>query len=745
MGKRSREKQENKGEEQYRTKEKYVRRSSLEKIYLLIIEWGTYLALLTPFILIKSYFFPYVSPKTVFFRIIVDIIFIAYILLLVSNPKYRPRNNALTVSIVVFLGIIILSSIIGVNFEKSFWSVFERMTGVLTFLHLFGFYIVLTSVFKEKKYWDRILTVAILIGVLICIYTFSATDPSTKGGGTLGNTSFLAACLLFYIFFAAILFFTKSGWWKVFYGSCLLVLLSGLLISREPCRGAIGAFLISALFLGLSCILFSGYKKIKRFFPLALILVVLVAVGVLQTGFAKGIIAQFNNFSDDSRNVVWRMSFEAWKEKPWLGWGQENFNIPFAKYFSPNLPLSGDLWYDRAHSIIFDTLVASGILGLLSYLSIFVIAAIGMFRLLPKIVERKNIFIPLGMIAILLSYFLQNFWVFDMISSYMLLFLSLAFICFLINSQKPVEEQADTKRGALNPFFASLLIIATVSAFYFGNVKVAEASRLTVMGIATKDLEKSISYFQEALATSPISIYEVPEQFSQKIVGSIYDTQQKKDVLLSGFSLAEEAMKKNMAKNPMDFRVKLLLGRHYNSFFQVSADATKLELAEKVLQEAMNLSPKNQQVYWGLAQTYFFEGKSDEAIGLLKKAVDLEPRYIPSHWYLFMGYKISEKYDLALEELKNIEKTGYDWKANLEDLKRVISVYESIGDNKSLAELYPLAIEKSPKDAQLFGAYATVQANLGQYQSARDLAAKALELDPSLKQKIEQFLNSLPQ
>jgi len=478
---------------------------------------------------------------------------------------------------------------------------------------------------------------------------------------------------------------------------------------------------------------------------LALVLVVLIIVGVLQTGFAQSIIAQFHNFSDDSRNVVWKMSLEAWKEKPWLGWGQENFNIPFVKYFSPNLPLSGDLWYDRAHSIIFDTLVASGILGLLSYLSVFVIATIGMFRLLPKIVERKNILIPLGMIAILLSYFIQNFWVFDMISSYMLLFLSLAFICFLINSQKPVEEQVDAKRGALNPFFASLLIIATVFTFYFGNVKVAEASRLTVMGIATKDLEKSISYFQEALVTSPISIYEVPEQFSQRIVSSMYDTQQKKNVLLSGFSLAEEAMKKNVAKNPMDFRVKLLLGRHYNSFFQASSDATKLELAEKVLQEAMNLSPKNQQVYWGLAQTYFFEGKSDEAIDLLKKAIDLEPRYIPSHWYLFMGHKISGKYDLALEELKNIEKTGYDWKANLEDLKRVIDIYESIGDTKTLAELYPLAIEKSPKDAQLFGAYATVQANLGQYQSARELAAKALELDPSLKQKIEQFLSNLPQ
>jgi tetratricopeptide (TPR) repeat protein len=229
------------------------------------------------------------------------------------------------------------------------------------------------------------------------------------------------------------------------------------------------------------------------------------------------------------------------------------------------------------------------------------------------------------------------------------------------------------------------------------------------------------------------------------MTSGIYDNSQKKEVLLGGFELVEKVMKENMAKNPLDFRIKLLLGRHYNSFFQISSDVGKLDLAENMFLEAMKLSPKNQQAYWGLAQTYFFKGKNDEAIELLKKAVDLDPRYIPSHWYLFTSYRISEKYDLALEELKNIEKTGYDWKANLEDIKKVIDVYMALQDVKSLAELYPLAIEKSPKDAQLWGTYASVQASLGQYQAARDSAAKALELDPSLKQKIDEFLKSLPQ
>ena len=162
-------------------------RENLEKLYFRIIEWGTYAALFTPLVFVKDYFFPFVVPKTIFFRIAVDVIFFAYILLAMSNAKYRPKFNALTVAVTVFMGILVLTSITGVNFERSFWSTFERMTGLLTFFHLFAFYIVLTSVFRERKYWERILSVSMLVGILICFYALMSTETVTRGGGTLGN------------------------------------------------------------------------------------------------------------------------------------------------------------------------------------------------------------------------------------------------------------------------------------------------------------------------------------------------------------------------------------------------------------------------------------------------------------------------------------------------------------------------------------------------------------------------------
>jgi uncharacterized membrane protein YuzA (DUF378 family) len=243
MGKQSREKRERmNSQEGGRSAPVPVWKSSKEKLYLLIIEWGTYLILLTPLIMNKNFFFPYVVPKTIFFRILVDIILVAYLLLVLYYPRYKPKLNALSWSIIAFFSVSLIASIFGADFSKSFWGNFERMTGLVTFAHLFAFFIVLTSIFKERKYWDRILTRSIIIGVILVLYVSFSTDPATRGGGTIGNTSFMSTYLLFNIFFAIALFLNKKGWLKLFYISSLALMVWKLFVSQEPTQGAIGAF-----------------------------------------------------------------------------------------------------------------------------------------------------------------------------------------------------------------------------------------------------------------------------------------------------------------------------------------------------------------------------------------------------------------------------------------------------------------------------------------------------------------------
>ena len=89
---------------------------TLEKILLSIIRWGTYLSLLAPLVVISGFFYSFVVPKTLYFRIIVEIIFAAYLVLILSFPKYRPKINALSISIFIFILISIITSVLGVDF-----------------------------------------------------------------------------------------------------------------------------------------------------------------------------------------------------------------------------------------------------------------------------------------------------------------------------------------------------------------------------------------------------------------------------------------------------------------------------------------------------------------------------------------------------------------------------------------------------------------------------------------------------
>src|SRR3990167_9144630 len=113
----------------------YNDKTGLEKTCLFIIEWGAYAILFTPLIVMTQFFFPFVAPKSNFFRMAVEILFAAYLILVFANSKYRPRINLPTITLTLFLVVFILASFLGINFERSFWSTYERMTGIWTMLH----------------------------------------------------------------------------------------------------------------------------------------------------------------------------------------------------------------------------------------------------------------------------------------------------------------------------------------------------------------------------------------------------------------------------------------------------------------------------------------------------------------------------------------------------------------------------------------------------------------------------------
>ena len=660
----------------------------MERVCLFIIKLGTCLILLTPLIVSDLFFFPFVVPKTIYFLGLVQIIFAAWLFLAISFQKYRPRFNPLSAAIVFFLVILSLSSIFGVDFFRSFWDTYERMTGLLTWFHLLAFFLVISSVFQElKKDWFKIFSVSFSVAVLISLLSLGPrigidTDPSPIGGATIGNTSLMAAYLLFNVFLALYLFLKSSGLIKIFAGFSFVLISLGLLLSEG--RAAILAFLAGLVLLLFLYLAFASSKFFLRILGRVCLVGSLIIFLVLTFFLFQPdswVQEKFIEKATESRLVIWEKAWQGWQERPWLGWGLGSFDIVFSRHFNPSLFLpeyGGEVWFDRAHNIIFDTLVTTGIIGLLAYLGIFVSAFYVLWR---KYFRERISFWTAGIFSvILISYFIQNLVVFDMISTYIMFFLILGFISVLVkpSEEKVIEKSAKPK----NKWILAVILVFLFFSFFRFIIQPAVAAHYTANAFLPQlSFEKRISFFEKALEISPLPRQQIRMRLKDLVIISLARTLREDKFLEkefpqeleAGFELAVREMEKEIKQTPLHFCSRLSLGILYSNqgiFYQEHgrdkcAEASFL-LAEKTLQEAIELSPTNQLAYWALSRVKIEQNEPDLAFQYLEKAINLEPRHFRS-WELFIELAVAtENYDLAREKIEQAIEINPAWGPELD-------------------------------------------------------------------------------
>src|SRR3990167_3276387 len=172
-------------------------------------------------------FFPFITGKNFFFRIIVEILLALWVFLWAFDKKYAPRPTLLFWAVSATLGILILSTFLGANPYRSFWSNYERMEGLISHLHLFAYFLVLTGVFKTYIRWRRFFCVVSASGALMALYgyrqalglTAISLQSGIRADGTFGNASYMAVFMILNAFIATHLFFSEERrWLKIIFG-----------------------------------------------------------------------------------------------------------------------------------------------------------------------------------------------------------------------------------------------------------------------------------------------------------------------------------------------------------------------------------------------------------------------------------------------------------------------------------------------------------------------------------------------
>ena len=175
-----------------------------QKIFKRILQGLFFLALISPLIVDRKLFFPYVTGSALYFRLIVETLFVFWLIFIFLYPKYRPKFNLLISSVAVYLLALVAATVFSANPYLSFWGDAERMMGLFGVLHFFALFLIGTSLFREKKEWRGLLIAFTAVSLAVCFYGIlqrfgltSISPGSQRILATMGNAGILAAYLIF--------------------------------------------------------------------------------------------------------------------------------------------------------------------------------------------------------------------------------------------------------------------------------------------------------------------------------------------------------------------------------------------------------------------------------------------------------------------------------------------------------------------------------------------------------------------
>ncbi len=724
-------------------------RKSLKFIRYLILG-GIFLVPFIPLLVPGSLFFPFITGKNFFFRILVEILLGLWLILAIYNKRYKPRGSWILISIIAFVFIATLSSFFGENVYRSLWSNYERMEGLITYLHLLAYFFILVDVFKTEKLWKRFFNVSLGVSAIIGVYgvlqlagKLAIHQSNVRLDATFGNASYLAVYMLFHIFIALFYLAREKQWYRWFY--IPLIALQSLILYHTATRGAILGLLVG-LALSVAIIAFLSKERMVKIFAVSAIAFMLLASGgfmlAKNSSFVKSspVLSRFASISmkettTQSRFVIWGMAWKGFKEKPILGWGPENFNLVFDKYYEPIL-YKQETWFDRAHNVFFDRLTTNGILGLFAYLAIFISA---FYYLLFKKRSGLSVYDSAILSGLLVAYFFQNLFVFDNITSFLLFFSVLGYIHFRSMPADAEEEAPAAVSVPQNgddyrrPAFVAVIAISTVFVIYTLNVPAILASRSLISALQNSSvgkLDKGLQEFKQSISYRSFGSSEVREQlasFAMKVLSSPkIDAKFKNKV----FNYAVSEMKKQVEQSPNDIRYLTFLGSLYNK-------GGKYDLAIEVLKKAVKLSPKKQHLYFELGTSYLNKKEYEKGVEAMKTAFELEPSYDDARKIYAIALIYDGKSDLAEKIIK--ERYGTSLIADA----RFVNAYNAAGEPEKIARILEKFIAKDPNNFQYRVSLAAAYSQIGEGKKAVEQLRRAIELNPKFKKQGEYYIKEI--
>ena len=725
-----------------------------------------------PLVYADGLLYPFVAPKTLLFRALGIVVFAAVCYLVLSGREFywsRLRNKLSWIPLAL-LAVAYVTSLFGVDFYHSFWSIYDRGDGLLTLTTAVVFFYG-TLLYADRNFLPRLFKVVAWVATAVSAYVvlqwlaeitginfLLIAEARGRVGGTFGNAAFLAAYLGMTVWATlAVAGEARGAWKKAYYSGAVLQLLAIVLAAT---RGTLLAFLVVG-FLTLLYFAWNGRGKARMGSRIGLVgLIILAGLffafrAPLSTSSFEPVrrvaSASLTDLTVSSRLFIWQHVFGEAMKKPFTGYGAERIEMLFDRVYDPSAIF--EQWFDRTHNAFLDYFVQFGIFGALLYAGL--IGALGYTGLaLWRMKERFGIFLLL----LACTYAIQNFFVFD---TAMTLWLLLAMLAAAFAYTRPAVGGASAQDAASReipfalrfrtPQVLSYGVAAVVLILLYPvAVQPLRANLLLAQGYTyhVTDVARAIAAFQKGLSLGTYAEIEYGYQ-----AYSMYTDNQQ--TLLAGearvaaYRYELDTLTKNFERYPYDARTATYLAHVLDS----APDGEPVDEAflRSVLGRAIELSPKRAQANYILANIPLKKGDASqqtaernryyrEAIGLLEEYAARvpnfsEPRFIIASLYVVMGDRVSGK--RWADEGLPLYKGGTDI------ARKALRYYIAVEDWPNVKRFLTDIVKDKPTDYPILYDLAKAELLTGNRERALQIVQELRLKAPGLVETDPVFLRSL--
>lgn len=338
---------------------------------------------LTP-LLSASHGFGYEHIKVLFFLASTFLAGLNFLILLGLN-QIKFSWSKVKLSGILFIGILLLTSITGIDPWRSFMGNQPYFQGFLLYLFLYLFSLMAASVKIDLKWWAAILCFSALVvsvwavGEFLQLHLLGKQIPTYAGRvvSTFGQPNLYSGFLLLSLPFLYTQIKNQKFRWWVITASVSSIL--SILVSQSRAATILLTFLI------FGWLITRIHQERKSILVVILILVLLILS--ISAYFATGVVRkeliqpQSNQWllenSPEKRIYVWQIIGQLILDKTLLGFGLENIQSAYPGYFrkfntntlnDPSFHALKNLVVDRSHNYSLDLLMFSGILGFLAWI-----------------------------------------------------------------------------------------------------------------------------------------------------------------------------------------------------------------------------------------------------------------------------------------------------------------------------------------------------------------------------------------